>query len=136
MDAGISWPETHNMGISKWDTIVEKAESVLCNQFYNGRNLRYPLPKHINSHHDSQGDLTRAADHIPYGVPYYHVRVNQLPKSIQMGYQSVIADKTHILGNVQLREDFELAADFLNLAAPLKCPDSNTRSISSICGSE
>ena len=61
--------EKHKMRSSKWDTIIEKAEYVVCNQVYNARNLRYLLPNHINSHHNAQGDLTRYADHIPYGFP-------------------------------------------------------------------
>ena len=53
-----------------------------------------------------------------------------------MGYQRVIAVKTHTLGNVQLREDFELAVDVLKSAAPPKSPISNTHSIISVCGKE
>ena len=53
-----------------------------------------------------------------------------------MGYQRVIATNTHILINVQLRENFELSADFINLSVPPKIPSSNTKYIISVCGSE
>ena len=50
-----------------------------------------------------------------------------------MGDQRVIADNTHIIGNLQLREAFEFAADFLNLSATPNIPSSNTQYISSVC---
>ena len=36
--------EKNNLEISKWDTVVEKAQSVLFNQVCNGRKLCYQLP--------------------------------------------------------------------------------------------
>ena len=50
-----------------------------------------------------------------------------------MGDQRFISARTHILGNVQLREDFELSADFINLDAPASIPISNTQSIRYLC---
>ena len=114
------------MGISKWDTIVDKAESILFNQVCNCRNLHYPLPKHINIHCYTYGNITQAANHIPYGVPNEHARINRLPKSIQTGDQRFISANTHILGSMQLHEDFELAAYFLYLDSPPKITSSNT----------
>ena len=32
----------NDMGISEWDTIVKNAESILCNQVWNRRNLHHP----------------------------------------------------------------------------------------------
>ena len=40
--------DKNNIGSSKWDTIVEKAESIIFNQVRNIRNLCYPLPKNTN----------------------------------------------------------------------------------------
>ena len=50
--------EQHNMGISKWDTIVKKVGPVLCNQVCNGSNPHYPLTKHIYSNCNAHGDIT------------------------------------------------------------------------------
>ena len=47
-----------------------------------------------------------------------------------------MANKTCVLGNVQLRDYLELVADFLNLDAHPNIPSSNNQSISSVCGSE
>ena len=74
------------MGSFKWDILVEKEESVLCNQSWNGINLRYPLPKHINSNRNAYGDLSRASDPILYGVPNENVCVNRLLNITQMVY--------------------------------------------------
>ena len=126
----------HKMGSSKWDTKVEKVECILCNQVWNGRNLFSPWPTYINICHDAHGDLTRDANYIPYGVTNEHVCINWLIKSTHTRYQRVIATKPHILSNVQILEDFELTANFINLAAPLKSPVSNNQSIISLCGSE
>ena len=59
-----------------------------------------------------------------------------LLKNTQMGYQRVIAANTHILINVQLRENFEVNADFVNLSVPPKRPSSNIQYSISVCGSE
>ena len=128
--------EQHNMRISKWYTIVQKPEFVLCNQVWKGRNICYPLTKHINSHIYSHGYITQSNNCNSYGVPYENLRITQLLKCTQTGYQRVIAIKNHIIFNVQLWEEFELAADFINLDAPLNSPVSNTQSNSYICGSE
>ena len=125
--------DKHSMVRSKWDIIVNKAEYVLCNQVCNGRNLNYILPKHINTHCDAHGDINRSANNTPCGVSNKHICVNRLLNIIQTGYQRFIAAKTHIIGNVQLREDFELSADFLNLSAPANIPSSNTQSIRYLC---
>ena len=53
-----------------------------------------------------------------------------------MGYQRVIAANIHIISKVQLREDFELTSDLLNLAVTPKIPGSNTQTITAVCGSE
>ena len=53
-----------------------------------------------------------------------------------MGYQRVIASNSHIIGDVKLREDFEIATDFIHLDAPPNTPRSNNQSIRYVCGIE
>ena len=86
----------------------------------------------MNNHRDAHGDLSRASDHMPYVPPNEHTRVSRLLKSIQTGDQRVIAAITHILGNPPLRDNFEAAADFLNLAAPPKKPTAASQTISAV----
>ena len=33
----------HNMGNSKWEKVVEEAESMVTTRFFNGKNVGYPL---------------------------------------------------------------------------------------------
>ena len=42
--------ELHNMGNSKWDTIVSESESKVLTFKWNGKNSRYMLARHISSH--------------------------------------------------------------------------------------
>ena len=61
--------ELHNMGNSKWDSIVSEAESKVPTFKWNGNNSRYTLAHHISSHRSSQNDMARAEDHIVYHPP-------------------------------------------------------------------
>ena len=78
------------------------------------------LKLHHASHHDAHGDLTQAADNIPYIVPNEHVQVNWILKSIHIGYQLVIDAKTCIIINVKLQENFELSNYFLQFGCTSK----------------
>ena len=56
--------ELHNMGNSKWDSIVSEAESKFITFKWNVKNSRYTLARHISSHRSAQNDMVRAEDHI------------------------------------------------------------------------
>ena len=56
--------ELHNMGNSKWDSIVSEAESKVLTFKLNGKNSRYTLARHIYSHRLAQNDMVRLEDHI------------------------------------------------------------------------
>ena len=83
-----------------------RAEFVVYNQAWNGRNLHYPLPIHINSDSKYHSDITGSDDHIPYGVHDENACVNKILKTIHMRKQRVIFTKTYNIDNVKLGENF------------------------------
>ena len=110
--------QLHNMGNSKWDKVVEAAEGMVSNKVWNGRNIRYPLRFHVVKHREAHNDFQRASQHIPYVPPDEATRVRRLLNSIQCNDPAVVSAKTTILADAAKRNDFELASDFLLLAAP------------------
>ena len=123
----------HNLGSSKWDKIVEDAEAYMMRREWNGKNYRFPLRLHIAKHREAFNEMVRAAQFIPYEVPNEHTRVGRLIKSIQSKDPAIVSAMTHIQGNNQQRNDFELAADFLLLTAPkLKDTGSGPHRVSAI----
>ena len=56
--------ELHNMGNSKWDSIVSEAESKVLTFKWNGKNSRYTLARHISSHISAQNEMVIAEDHV------------------------------------------------------------------------
>ena len=108
----------HNLGSSKWDKIVEEAETYMMKREWNGKNYRFTLRNHISKHREAFNEMVRAAQFIPYEVPNEHTRVGRLIKSLQSKDPAIVSAITHIQGNPNHREDFENAADFLLLTAP------------------
>ena len=108
----------HNLGTSKWDKVVEEAESYMMKREWTGKNYRFSLRQHISKHREAFNEMVRASQFIPYEVPNEHTRVGRLIKSIQSKDPSIVSALTHIQGSIAQRDDFELAADFLLLTAP------------------
>ena len=108
----------HNLGTSKWERIVENAETYLMKREWNGKNHRFTLRSHISKHRESHNDLRRASEFIPYDVPNERLRVTRLLKSITSKDPNIIAAMTHVQGTPAQREDFETAVDFILLTAP------------------
>ena len=108
----------HNMGSSKWDKIVEDAESYVMKLEWNGRNHRFTLRSHIAKHREAHNDIIRATQHIAFELPNEHTRVGRLIKSITTKESAIVSAITHIQGNSTQRNDFKTAAEFLLLTAP------------------
>ena len=108
----------HNMGSSKWDKIVEDAETYVMKREWNGRNHRFTLKSHISKHREAHNEMVRASDYINYEVPNEHTRVGRLMKSLTSRDANIVAAVTHIHGSTALRDNFEDAADFILLTAP------------------
>ena len=110
----------HNLGSSQWDKVIIRAEEIQNSRIWNGRNSRYTLKKHIDMHRDAYNDMVRATEHIQYEIPNEHTRVSRLLRSVQANHiASIAAAKTTIEANQTKRDDFEEAADFLVLNAPV-----------------
>ena len=60
----------------------------------------------------------RAAQFTQFAPPREHTRVRRLLASIQSNEATIVSAKTTILADMNKRDDFELASDFLLLAAP------------------
>ena len=108
----------HNLGSSKWDKIIESCENYILRVEWNGKNIRFTLKMHVAKHRDAHNELVRASQFVQYEVPNGHTRVSRLLKSITSRDGAILAAITHIQGTPAMRDDFELAADFLMLTAP------------------
>ena len=67
--------------------------------------------------------MARAEDHIGYQPPNEYTRVQRLIKSIESTDIRIVSALTTILGDTVKRGNFEQAADFLLLAAPMRKND-------------
>ena len=122
----------HNLGSSKWDKILEDAETYVMKREWNGRNHRFSLRAHIAKHREANNEMVRAQQHVQYELPNDHTRVGRLLKSITSKDAAIISAITHIHGNAAQRDDFESAAEFLLLMAPNQSAQSNNHRISAI----
>ena len=123
----------HNLGSAQWDKTLQRAEDLQTTRIWNGRNSRYSLKRHVDTHRDSYNDMVRANEHVQYEVPNERTRVGRLLKSIQANHiASIAAAKTTIEATITMRENFELAADFLILNAPSNRNQQNDHRISAL----
>ena len=76
--------------------------------------------------------MVRANQQVQYELPNEHTRVGRLLKSITLKDPAIVSATTHIEGNPNQWDDFELAADFLLLLTPSTSNSDNTRRISSV----
>ena len=120
----------HNLGSSKWDKIVEDAETYVMKREWNGKNPRFNLRAHISKTREAYNDMIRASQFISFQVPNEHTRVGRLIKSITSKDPAIVSAITHIHGNPQQRSNFELAADFLLLTAPSTQHQNSTHRVS------
>ena len=123
----------HNLGSAQWDKTLQRAEDLQTTRIWNGRNSRYTLKRHVDTHRDSYNDMVRANEHVQYEVPNERTRVGRLLKSIHANHiASIAAAKTTIEATPTMRENFESAADFLILNAPIMRNQSNDQRISAL----
>ena len=124
--------QLHNMGNSKWEKVVEAAETWVGSRTWDGRNARYALKSHIARHREAHNDFIRASQYIAYAVPNDTTRVQRLLRSIQCKDGTILSAKTTILADVVKKNDFEQAADFLLLVAPSSVSQSRSHNISAL----
>ena len=124
----------HNLGSSKWDKILEDAETYVLRREWNGRNHRFTLRSHINKQREANNEFQRASQHVEYAVPNEHTMVGRLIKSITTKEPAIVSAITHIQGSPTLRSDFEAAADFLLLTAPSNTNNNSNQRVSAVRG--
>ena len=122
----------HNMGSSKWDRIIEESETYVLRREWNGKNYRFTLKNHITKHREANNELVRASQFVDYEVPNEHTRVSRLLKSLTTKDPAIISAITHIQGDNNQRNDFELAADFLLLTAPSPNNQASSHRVSAV----
>ena len=121
----------HNLGNSKWEKVVQTAETWVSTRTWDGRNSRYTLKAHISKHREAHNDFLRAEQYIAYAIPNEPTRVQRLLRSIQCKDGTILSAKTTILADYGKRNDFELASDFLLLVAPVTISSRRNHNISS-----
>ena len=97
----------HNMGNSKWEKVVEAAETWVSSRTWDGRNARYALKSHIACHHEAHNDFLRASQYIQYAIPNDTTRVQRLLRSIQCKDGTILLAKTTILADDMKKNNFE-----------------------------
>ena len=107
-----------NLGSSKWEEEIERAETAVMAVQWNGRSSRVSLRKHITNHRIAHNMMIRASQHIIYSPPDEATRVKRLIKSIVSSDMTVIAAITAIKADKARRTDFDEASDFLVTIAP------------------
>ncbi len=122
----------HNLGNSKWEKVVEVAETYVNNRTWDGRNARFSIKSHLSKHREAHNDFIRASQHINYVIPNETTRVQRLLRSIQCKDGTILSAKTTIMADAEKKGDFELAADFLLLVAPASISRGKDHNISAL----
>lgn len=122
----------HNLGNSKWEKVVEVAETYVNTRTWDGRNARFTIKSHLAKHREAHNDFLRASQHIDYVTPNESTRVQRLLRSIQCKDGTILSAKTTIMADAVKKGDFEQAADFLLLVAPASISRGKEHNISAL----
>ena len=109
--------ETQNLGDSKWDMIIKRAEQMVLNIHWNGKNNKYTFDRHIVSHRAAHNDIFRESESTEYEPSNGHTQVQMLLNSIVSSDIKVVSVVTTILVDTTKRNNFADAADVLMIAA-------------------
>ena len=85
-----------NLGSSKWEEEIEKAETAVMSNQWNGRSSRLPLRKHVTNHRIAHNMMMRDSQHITYTSLDETTRVKRLLKSIVSNNMTIIAAITQL----------------------------------------
>ena len=122
------------MGSSKWDKIIEEAETYVLRREWNGKNHRFTLKANINKQREAHNEMIRTKQHVEYEEPNEHTRVGRLIRSITSRDPAIVSAIIHIQGSAALRDNFEAAADFLLLTAPSNTNNNSNQRVSAVRG--
>ena len=98
----------HNLGSSKWELIIQKAEHSMNHTTYTEEKLRFPFTKYVAIHRDAYNDMVRTPN---YNIPDESSRVRRLLSGIQSKDPAIISAITNVQTNYNLSQNFEAAAD-------------------------
>lgn len=59
----------HNLGNSKWEKVVEVAETYVNNPTWDGKNARFTIKSHLAKHCEAHNDFIQVSWHINYTIP-------------------------------------------------------------------
>ena len=99
---------------------TKAAEGKVSHKVFDGKNHRFSLKAHCNSHREAHQEMIRASEETDYQIPDERTRVTRLLDSIQTSYPKLESAKVTVENDIQKRENFEMASDFLCRFAPTK----------------
>ena len=108
-----------NLGLSKWEEVIEKVDKVVMSLQWNGRSSQLPLRKHIINHRIAYNMTMRASQCIACTHSDETTRVKRLLKSTISSDMTVIAVITSIKADNTKLTDFDETSDFLVTLSPL-----------------
>ena len=114
----------HNLGSSKWELIIQKAENSISHTVYTEEKLRFPFSKYVAIHRDAYNDMMRTPN---YNVPDESSRVRRLISGIQSKDPAIISAVTNVQTNYALAGNFEAAADAIQKCIKTKKITQNHR---------
>ena len=103
----------HNLGSFKWEEDIEKVETVVMINQWNGRSSRLPLRKHITNHRIVHNMMMRASLRITYTPPHETTQVKCLLNYIFSNDMTIIASITAIRAGNSKLTDLDEASYFL-----------------------
>ena len=107
-----------NLGSYKWEEEIEKVETAVMINQWNGRSSRLPLRKHITNHRISHNMMIRASYHIIYAPSDETTRFKRILKSTVSNGMTIIASVTAIRADNNKLADFDEASNFLVTTSP------------------
>ena len=54
----------HNLGSSKWDKIIDEAETYVMRREWNVKNIRFTLRSHISKHCEAHNEMMHTAQFV------------------------------------------------------------------------
>ena len=87
---------------------------------FDGSNQRFTLYRHVANHRDAYNNMVSAShsENYTYQIPNEHTRVQRFLHSLTTMDQRIVSEKSFIIGNPNLLNDFAAATEYLLQVAP------------------
>ena len=131
---------SQHAGQDKWQTRLDKAESIMNNRKFSGSSISYSLATHTNAHRLAFVSMQQCGNHVQFQLPSEHTRVNKFLSSITSKDQTLLSGLALVRTDTDGKlNDFEEAVSFLapycpigSKAAPNKRSYANISSLENI----